>query len=271
MRSNLALRVGAALVFVPAFAAAVWGGGWPLWMGTALIVGAGTGELFGLYRQKGIRPFLWPGVVMSVSLSIWSFRPALCRLDVLLVIFVTGTLSTALVQRRDGASLQDVAATLFGVLYVGLLGSALLLVRNLPIPHAAPLALTVLVSTWIMDAVAYFAGRWLGRTRPFVRVSPKKSLEGCLAGLLGAIGVVYLGAFWMENLLWSDILSIGLSVGVGGQVGDFSESLLKRDSGVKDASAIIPGHGGVLDRFDSALFAFPLVYAYLVFRYGVSS
>lgn len=269
MRSNLARRVGAALVFVPALAVAVWWGGVPLLVSTALIVGAGTWELFRLYRQKGVRPFLWPGVLMSVGLSLWSSRPMLSHLEALLIVFVTGTLVLALVRRRDGASLQDVAATLFGVFYVGLLGSALLLVRNLPISHAAPLTLTVLASAWIMDAVAYFAGRWLGRTRPFIRVSPRKSLEGCVAGALGALGVVWVGALWMKTMLWPDILAIGLIVGVGGQVGDFSESLLKRDSGVKDASDIIPGHGGILDRFDSALFAFPLVYVYLVFRYGV--
>lgn len=266
MSSNLARRTGAALVFVPGLAAVFWWGGIPLLLGTFLIVSVGIWELFSLYRQKGVRPLLWPGILMGLGISLWFYVLALRHVEALLMSLVVATLVTALIQRREGGALQDAGATLFGILYVGLLGSTPILVRNLPHPHAASLTLTILASIWIMDAVAYFAGRWLGRTRPFLRVSPRKSLEGCLAGVLGAVGTVWLGKLWMKTLPGFDAVAIGLIVGLGGQVGDFAESLLKRDSGVKDASAIIPGHGGVLDRFDSALFAFPLAYVYLVFR-----
>ncbi|MSS71074.1 MAG: phosphatidate cytidylyltransferase [Candidatus Latescibacteria bacterium] len=269
MDANLIRRVGAASVFAPALAATVWWGGIPLLVCTASFVGVGTWELFRLYQQKGACPFLWPGILMGVSICVWFHELGLRHIEGLFMLCTVGTLTTALIQRRGGASLRDAGATLFGVLYVGLLGGAILLVRNLPLPCAAPLALTVLVSIWIMDTVAYFAGRAFGRTRPFTRISPKKSVEGCIAGVFGAVGTVWLGALWMKVLLLPDILALGLIVGIGGQVGDFAESLLKRDSGVKDSSDIIPGHGGILDRFDSALFAFPLVYIYLVFRYGI--
>jgi phosphatidate cytidylyltransferase len=269
MDANLIRRVGAASVFVPALAAAVWWGGIPLLLCTASIIGVGAWELFRLYQQKGVRPFLWPGVLMGVGVGAWLYGLGLRHVEGLLMLCTVGTLTAALVRRREGASLLDVGATLFGVLYVGLLGSALLLVRHLPLPFAAPLTLTVLIGIWITDTVAYFAGRAFGRTRPFVRVSPKKSVEGCVAGVLGGVGTVYVGNLSMKALAWPDVLALGLIVGVGGQVGDFAESLLKRDSGVKDSSALIPGHGGVLDRFDSLLFAFPLVYTYLVFRYGI--
>lgn len=206
---------------------------------------------------------------MSVCLGLWPRGPGWPSLDIPLLVFTIGTLCLALVLRRDGGSLQDAAATLFGTLYVGFLGGSFLWVRNLPFPNAPLLALTVLVSTWILDASAYFAGRWLGRNRPFVRISPGKSVEGCLAGGIGALGTVYVGSLGMESFHLSDVAAIGLIVGIGGQIGDFSESLLKRDSGLKDASSFIPGHGGVLDRFDSALFAFPLVYTYLAVRLGL--
>jgi phosphatidate cytidylyltransferase len=269
MDANQIRRVGAASVFVPALVATVWWGGIPLLICTASFVGIGTWELFRLYQQKGACPFLWPGILMGVGASVWFYGMGLRHVEVLLMLCTVGTLAVALVQRREGASLRDAGATLFGVLYVGLLGSAILLVRNLPLPCAAPLTLTLLVSIWIMDTVAYLAGRAFGRTRPFVRISPKKSVEGCIAGVFGAAGTIWLGALWMNALSLIDILALSLIVGIGGQVGDFAESLLKRDSGVKDSSAIIPGHGGILDRFDSALFAFPLAYIYLVFRYGV--
>jgi phosphatidate cytidylyltransferase len=207
---------------------------------------------------------------MSLGVCVSFHAPGLRHAESLLMLCVAGVLTAALIRRREGSPLLSVGVTLFGVLYVGLMGSSLLMVRNLPVPHAAPLTLTVLVSIWITDAAAYFAGRTFGRTRPFARVSPKKSVEGCVAGVFGALGTVWAGDhFWMKALYVSDILALGALIGIGGQVGDFAESLLKRDSGVKDSSAVIPGHGGVLDRFDSALFAFPLVYVYLVFRYGV--
>ena len=269
MDANLTRRVGAAFVFVPALAAAVWWGGVPLLVGTAFVVGVGVSEFFRLCEQKGVRPLRWPGILMSLGICVWFHPPGLRHAEGLLMLCVAGTLAAALVRRREDAPLLSVGATLFGVLYVGLMGSSLLLVRNLPVPHAAPLTLTILAGIWITDAVAYFAGRAFGRTRPFARVSPKKSVEGCVAGVFGALGTVWVGDFYMKALRGPDILALSALIGIGGQIGDFAESLLKRDSGVKDSSAFIPGHGGVLDRFDSALFAFPLVYVYLVFRYGV--
>jgi len=269
MDATLARRVGAASVFVPALVATVWWGGVPLLLCTASLIGVGVWELFHLYHQKGVRPFLWPGVLMGIGACAWLYALGLRHVEGLFMLCTVGTLIAALIRRREGASLLDVGATLFGVLYVGLLGSALLLVRHLPLPFATSLTLTVLTGVWITDTVAYFAGRALGRTRPFARVSPKKSVEGCVAGVLGGVGTIWVGNLSMKALSWPDVLALGLIVGAGGQVGDFAESLLKRDSGVKDSSALIPGHGGVLDRFDSALFAFPLVYVYTVFRYGI--
>ena len=267
MGSNLVRRTGAAFTFVPIFSALIWWGGLPLLTVIALIVGVGTWELFRLYEHKGFRPFIWPGILMSVSICTWVQVLGVRHFEHLLMLCTLGVLGVALFRRTEGASLQDAGATLFGVLYVGFLGSSILMVRNLPLPHAAPLSLTLMASIWVMDAFAYFAGWGFGRTRPFHRVSPNKSIEGCVAGVFGAIGTVWLGNLWIQALLWGDILFIGFLVGIGGQVGDFAESLLKRDSGLKDASAVLPGHGGVLDRFDSALFACPLVYTFLVFRY----
>jgi len=126
---------------------------------------------------------------------------------------------------------------------------------------------SVLVSVWAMDTAAYFVGRSLGKRKLWERISPKKTLEGAAAGLSAAVGV-YLGAWKLGLLAWSfwDCFALGAVVGVGGQIGDLIESAMKRDAGLKDSSGLIPGHGGVLDRFDSFLFAVPVVYLYLKLR-----
>ena len=124
--------------------------------------------------------------------------------------------------------------------------------------------------TWSCDTGAYTVGRLFGRTRPWARISPRKSLEGSAGGLASAVLAAFVARAWFAPFLsaW-DAAALGLGVGVFAQVGDLVESMLKRDAGQGDSSDIIPGHGGILDRFDSLYFAAPLVFYYLkivVFR-----
>lgn len=123
--------------------------------------------------------------------------------------------------------------------------------------------IAMMASIWTCDSVAYFAGRAFGRTPLFKRISPKKTWEGGLAGGLGAIGSMIGMKFWLlPYLSVADAVALGLFAAIGGQFGDLAESHFKRDVGVKDSSHIIPGHGGLLDRFDSLLFVAPLWYIY---------
>ena len=126
--------------------------------------------------------------------------------------------------------------------------------------------LSVFASIWLCDSAAYFVGRAIGKHKLFERVSPNKTWEGAIAGLVFAIGGFVLAHhLLLPYLSLRDALVCGGIVGVFGQLGDLGESLLKRDAGVKDSSNLIPGHGGVLDRFDSLLFVSPLIYCYLDF------
>ncbi|HEX9615549.1 MAG TPA: phosphatidate cytidylyltransferase, partial [Bacteroidota bacterium] len=126
--------------------------------------------------------------------------------------------------------------------------------------------LSVFVALWMCDTAAYFVGSTLGKHKLFERVSPGKTWEGSVAGFLGAVGVM-VGARegWLGYLTITDAVILGILIGVFGQVGDLIESRFKRDAGVKDSSAIIPGHGGVYDRFDSLVFIAPIVYLYIDF------
>jgi phosphatidate cytidylyltransferase len=124
----------------------------------------------------------------------------------------------------------------------------------------------VFASIWVCDSAAYFAGRAFGRHRLFERVSPKKSWEGAVAGFVGAVAAFVVGkVIALPYLGLAEAVFCGVIVGVFGQVGDLAESLLKRDAGVKDSSSLIPGHGGILDRFDSLMFVSPLLFFYLDF------
>jgi phosphatidate cytidylyltransferase len=124
-------------------------------------------------------------------------------------------------------------------------------------PRGLAWALTVILATWVGDSAAYLAGRAFGRRKLAPRLSPNKTIEGGLGGLIGATAVggltftVFgLGAWWIGAL-------VGFAIGFAGQIGDLVESFLKRQAGVKDSGNVIPGHGGILDRIDALLFAFP--------------
>lgn len=186
--------------------------------------------------------------------------------------------------RKEGSPLLNNIATFAGVTYVSLFMSTLIGLRQLfddrPFQHyverlglgaeiggkgfGAVTVVTVLVAIWTCDSAAYYAGRAFGRHKLFERISPKKTWEGSVAGAVAAVLAVLAMQHWFLTYLRPvDAVAIGLIVGIFGQLGDLAESHLKRDAGVKDSSALIPGHGGVFDRFDSLLFVAPLVYLYI--------
>jgi phosphatidate cytidylyltransferase len=119
---------------------------------------------------------------------------------------------------------------------------------------------------WVCDSAAYYIGSAFGKHKLFPRVSPNKSWEGAIAGFIFAVVTAVAAKYLLLDYLRTDqAVILGIIVGIFGQLGDLFESLLKRDAGVKDSSNLIPGHGGVLDRFDSLLVVSPLVYLYLDF------
>jgi phosphatidate cytidylyltransferase len=176
-----------------------------------------------------------------------------------------------LILRGDSeGALPDWLHTVSGVLYVGWLGSHLVLLRHLD--NGRDWVYLAVFATFANDTSAYFVGRAIGRTRLVPRISPGKTVEGSLGGILfGALGVVLLNyALGLRLDVWP-LIPLAVLVPVAAQLGDLAESLIKRGAGVKDAGILVPGHGGFLDRLDSVLFAIPVVYYYarLVIEVGV--
>ncbi|WP_183350658.1 phosphatidate cytidylyltransferase [Geomonas paludis] len=160
----------------------------------------------------------------------------------------------------------DVALVLMGFLYVPLLLAHLVLVRALP--NGVSWLFLIMVIVMAGDSAAYYVGSTLGKHRLYQAVSPKKSVEGALGGLSGSvIGAVIAKFTFFPELSIGDCCAAALLLGVLGQLGDLFESLIKRSCGVKDSGSIIPGHGGVLDRLDSILFAAPAAYYYAFFLF----
>jgi phosphatidate cytidylyltransferase len=210
---------------------------------------------------------------------------------ILLLAAVPVMMMVELFRGRPNA-LANIAVTLFGAMYVSAFFGSLLGIRELFVPADFPVhahfpnegplvadataaaiyswggwtVLAILASIWVCDSAAYFAGRAFGKHKLFERVSPKKTWEGAIAGFLGAVAAfLIVRALVLPYLTVPHAIVCGTIVGIFGQTGDLVESLLKRDAGIKDSSALIPGHGGVLDRFDSLLFVSPLLFLYLDF------
>lgn len=162
---------------------------------------------------------------------------------------------------------RDLAVSLLGLLYIPLLLSHAILLRALP--SGCDWIFLVLFVVMASDSLAYFVGRKWGQHRLYEAVSPKKTIEGSLGGLAGGVlGAVICKLWFFAELSNLDVLLLGIGVGVFSQLGDLVESLLKRSFGVKDSGALIPGHGGLLDRLDSLLFAFPVTYYYAVWVFA---
>ncbi len=272
----LPLRIASGLLFVPLLMLLVWRGGAAFLTFVAVQVVLGVLEFYGMMRNKGLDPRLWLGLLSALGLQWVAYRPDAGQADFLATAAVLLALALALRHPDRPRQVENIAVTALGVLYVGWLSSHLVLLRELPwrvgtdYPAGATFVFLAFFVTWSCDTGAYAVGRVWGRIRPWTAISPRKSLEGAAGGFACAIAAAFIARAWFAPYLRAvDAAALGGLVGVFAQVGDFVESLLKRDAQHSDSSDLIPGHGGVLDRFDSLYFAAPVVFYYLrliVFR-----
>jgi len=162
---------------------------------------------------------------------------------------------------------SEAALLFFGIMYVPFLLGYLVLLRSHP--DGVKWILLIMVIVMSGDSAAYFIGCRYGKRRLYPEVSPKKSVEGAFGGLVGSLlGALLAKQLFFDEISTADVLFAALLIGTIGQVGDLFESLLKRSCGVKDSGTIVPGHGGILDRLDSILFAAPVAYYYALFIAG---
>jgi phosphatidate cytidylyltransferase len=287
MDANLARRIAFAAVAIPLALGVVWLGG-PVFVAlVALISLLGARELYGLARHDGIAPSHLLGLPAAAALApaVWlaatgsplgaSVREGWPYAGALwLMALLTWAVSRRAPSERP---LSAVAVTVLGVLYGGALPTFILVIRHTtegPRSWVGTwLVFFPLVITWICDTAAMVGGRAVGGPKLAPVVSPLKTRAGAVAGVLGALAVAPLySALALRPVgvvlpLWK-VLAFALVLSVVGQMGDLAKSLFKREAGVKDSSHLIPGHGGVLDRFDSLYFVLPTAAA-LYLRFGL--
>jgi phosphatidate cytidylyltransferase len=280
MASELARRVGFAVVAIPFVLLVVWYGGLPLAALLAVAAALGTAELFDLAERGGVRPARAYGIFSATALPLLAWL-AVDRYDIgenlasngpyLASIWLIFLLIWALASRAPAERpLSATAVTMLGVAYAGALPATIVLMRHGAEPSRSWAGLWLvcfpLAVTWVCDTAAMFGGRTFGGPKLSPVVSPGKTRSGTLAGVVGALLVAPIFSAWVfpryaVDLSLGRCLAIAAVLSVAGQVGDLAESLFKREAGVKDSSQLLPGHGGILDRLDSLYFVMPVTAA----------
>lgn len=260
--SGLGIRVATAAIGVPlTIAAVVVGTPW-LVLGVVLVIVVGIAEFYRMIERIGYRPVWEAGMAAGVLFAFEAAWPQPWQRVVLPALLIY-TVAAYLRRGRPERMLADTALTLLGALYVGYLMSFALRLRGLeggPGHPAGPAsALLVIFSVWAADSAAYFVGLGVGRRKLLPQVSPNKSVEGAVGGVTaGILAGVICSALFRVSLPMAAV--VGGLCAVASVMGDLWESAIKREVGVKDAGGILPGHGGILDRFDGLLFAMAVGY-----------
>lgn len=274
--SELARRIIFAVIAAPVSIAVVYFGDWALAIVLSVLAALGAGELMRMARETGAFPFESAGVTIAALVPIALHAQRLGVYTLSLTAVVAGSLvlfaSSIWLRGPLGRPLTSVAVTAFGVLYASLIAYVYpLRYHQYAIGAAAGTALVFLpiLLTWATDVGAYGFGRAFGKTKLMPAVSPGKTVAGAVGGLglTIVICLLYVRFILMPyaqlGLTIQGAVLFAIVISVAAQTGDLAESLLKREAGVKDSSRIIPGHGGILDRFDSLLFVLPIAYLVL--------
>ena len=274
-RQSVGLRWLTAGIAIPIVLVFVWFGGWIAFAAIALIVVLGAFEFHSMMLHAGYYPLIWISFALSIllllSAMIPEYRLLIIEISVgsaLLISFLC-----ILCRKQLHGGMVDWALTLAISIYLGWPMSCLLLLRGyepstfrpgqwLVLPAGVLWLLVVLLGVWVFDGAAFFSGRYFGRHKLAPMISPAKTWEGVAGGLVLSITACLVLTIVPLHVPWYFAVVLGVFIGGAATLGDLAESLIKRQTHVKDSGQIMPGHGGMLDRIDSILFAAIVVYIF---------
>lgn len=274
---NLVVRTLSGLVLAAVMLGAIAWSQWSFGALLLLLLVAGMIEFYALAEKQGNTPQKVVGLVAGIVLFVLNFAFVSDDIEILgganqafacglafLLLLLPAMFICELYRRQENPA-SGIGTTLMGVCYVAL---PLALMCYIPIIGTEVWSPWVMIAyvfiIWANDVFAYLVGMSVGRHRLCERLSPKKSWEGFFGGIAGAVGMGILAAYVLETDMWA-WAGLALVAAVSGVLGDLVESMFKRAAGVKDSGKLIPGHGGVLDRFDAMLLSAPFVFVYMLF------
>ncbi|HBQ29232.1 MAG TPA: phosphatidate cytidylyltransferase [Desulfotomaculum sp.] len=252
-------RILSALIGIPLIILVVWLGGFYLLFFTGLVIIIATWEMFKMFTSLNLSPFFWLALIgnlLLLSSAYFKLNPSgiITLLGIVFFVF--------LIIFYSKYSLIDSALALTAMLYLSLFIYFYLLDS---LPKGDFWLIFLLLNVWATDTTAYFSGKIFGRRPLAPLISPGKTVAGVIGGVAGGLVVTLIFILFYPILPKLPVLFLGLLISVVAQISDLTASIFKRQAKVKDAGKIIPGHGGILDRFDSLFFTSPLVYYYVTF------
>ncbi len=261
-------RIATALVGIPVFFLIIKYS--PTWVFMALVATAvivGSYEYYAIAERRGFRPLKPLGALLGAGMAYTLYDARVETIDMLCLAAILVPLLVLLregVQRRGiEGELGAMATTFFPIIFLGLLLGYCPRILDDGGERGRDLVVFLFLVVWVSDAAAYGVGSVLGRRKLMPSISPAKTVEGAVAALaVGVLAALAARAWFFRSLETVDAIWLGLLLGGAGMLGDLAESLLKRSGDVKDSGRLFPGHGGLLDRADSLLFAAPLLFYY---------
>ena len=255
---------------IPGWLFLIWKGGLYYTIFILICCVLALGEFYSIMEKKGAKPLRWFGMGATVFIAdYYHVQPIATGHQMLggIILIIILIMLIELFSNNKNATL-NIASTFAGILFVPVLLGTAIDLRQFDLLMNTNLTFALTLSVWACDSSAFIFGTLFGKKKIMPSVSPKKSWVGSISGAITSLLILYV--FHNQGLLGDyfslkDAMVIGLISGVFGQFGDFTESLLKRDVGVKDSGSLLAGHGGVLDRFDSLIFACPIAYLYVHF------
>jgi phosphatidate cytidylyltransferase len=264
--SELSKRILVAIVGIPTILILILIGGWYFFLFISIITFFAQWEFYEMQKKKHIKPQRYNGIITGQVILLGIQTGEWQMFGIGLVLLLMLILAFEMICHHDNAG-ANIGITLVGIVYIPLFLGTLIYTKSY-IDHAFSIVqdagfkyiMMILITIWICDTFAYTFGKLLGKYKLYEKVSPNKTIEGSIAGLLGAIlTVITVKLFNILPFSWCSVFIIAATIGIFGQLGDLVESWFKRDAWVKDSSALLPGHGGMLDRFDSLIFLSPII------------